>query len=140
MTRASLVRDCQRIGVGISTFDRKRTVALSPEWLRIGLINRCYGPGMAWKFASATAADMQISRMVDCALGGLGYLLSVSQGALRHANEEREEYKRLCGLTRRRPNDEARLLRSAKHWLEICAIAQTQHAVERGMRDTGIDK
>lgn len=132
MSRASLVSAAKRVGVSTVIHSRGRSGPKNIEALRIDLINRTYGPGLHFRFPDATAADETIVRAVDTALGGNGYLLSLSQAALRNANEERTEYKRLTGLKRRRPKDEAGLLKSAGQWLHIARIAQGLHEVQSG--------
>jgi hypothetical protein len=105
------------------------------HWLRTDIINRTYGPGMQWNFNSAASADQTCARAVDCYLGVLGYLLSMAQNSLRQGNEELTEYKRLQTLKRRRPDDEARLLRSAGQWFELVRIAQELHKIEAGLKE-----
>jgi hypothetical protein len=135
MTRATVIRDAKRIGVSTNLTTRRGTAPKATETLRINVLERCYGPNTGAVSAKRMGdLDAMITRIVDCELGKLGYLLSVSLHALRSGNEERAEYLRLTGLKRRRPADEARLLRSSSQWLSIACIAQDLHAVESQLR------
>ncbi|MBC8735616.1 hypothetical protein F6X40_01890 [Paraburkholderia sp. UCT31] len=135
MSRRDLLDACQRISIRPDHVTGGKRGSKDNNWLRTELINRTYGPGMQWQFRSAAEADQVCVRAVDCRLGKLGRLLSIAQASMREGNRELVEYKRLCGLTRRRPNDEAELLRSARQWFEISRIAQELCAVETGVNN-----
>jgi hypothetical protein len=135
MSRADLVKAARSLGVQTEVVQGGKRGAKSNDWLRVDMLERCYGPNLG-NVGGATKAetDAIILRAVDCASGKFGYLLSTSQYAIRMANTERTEYGRLCGLKRRRPEDEARLLRSARQWLEIARISQELHEVEKEIK------
>lgn len=135
MSRRDLLTACQRLHIRTDAVAQGKRGSKDNNWLRMDIVERTYGPGLQWKWKSAAEADQACVRAVDCCLGGFGYLLSVAQSCLKHANDELAEYKRLCGLKRRRPEDEARLLRSAGQWYELARIAQELHAVESGLKD-----
>lgn len=139
MSRATLIRDCKTLG--LSTTVRAQgghQVAMHPDGLRFSLIESTFGLGMDFSnYKHATELDAVISRAVDTRIGNNGYLLGVAQMSLRNGTTELVEYKRLCGLKRRRPDDEARFLRSAKHWLEISRISQELHSVESALKQRG---
>lgn len=136
MTRKQLLEAARSAGVQTEVVQGGKRGAKSNDCLRVDILERCYGPNLGMqRYASAAQADIAIVRAVDCATGKLGYLLSVAQSCIRVANAERTEYMRMCGLQRRRPEDEARLLKSARHWLEIARIAQDLHSVESGLAE-----
>lgn len=134
MTRKQLLEAARSIGVQTEVVERGKRGVKNTDWLRADLLERCYGKNLGMQnYASPTIADEAILRAVDCATGRFGYLLSTAQYAIRMANTERTEYGRLCGLKRRRPDDEAQMLKSARQWLEIATIAQDLHSVESGL-------
>lgn len=137
MSRAQLVAAAKRVGVAVTLHVQGRSGPKHTDVLRVDLLHRCYGPNLGKVGTGLTAQQLDdlITRAVDCARGNLGYSLGVSQACIRDARTELAEYRRLCGLKRRRPADEARLLRSAQHWLEIAHIAQELHQIETGIRN-----
>ena len=138
MSRAQLITAARAIGVQTEVVQGGKRGAKNSDWLRVDILERCYGPNLGMqKYGSAAQADQAIIRAVDCSTGKLGYLLSVAQHAIRMANTERTEYGRLCGLKRRRPEDESQLLKSARQWLEIGRIAQDLHCVESDLANQG---
>jgi len=135
MSRRDLLAACQRLHIRTDVVAQGKRGSKDNNWLRMDIVERTYGPGLQWKWKTAAEADAVCVRAVDCCLGGFGYLLSVAQSCLKHANDELTKYKRLRELIRRRPNDEARLLRSAGQWYELARIAQELHAVESGLKE-----
>lgn len=133
MSRRDLLTACQRLHIRTDAVSQGKRGSKDNNWLRTDLIERTYGPGLHWKWESAAEADHACVRAVDCYLGGFGYLLSMVQNSLRHGNEELAEYKRLRALKRRRPDDEARLLRSAGQWFEIAGISHDMYDIERAI-------
>jgi hypothetical protein len=105
-------------------------VPKSNETLRWDITERCYGPGLDWKFKPAAEADAVCARIAAVCRGELGYGLSISQYFLKQGNDELAECRRLGTLKKRRPTDEARLLRSARQWLDMADIAQRLHELE----------
>lgn len=135
MTRAQLVAAAKSIGVQTEVVERGRRGAKTTDWLRADILESCYGPNLGvHPYTSATQADIAILRAVDCSTGKLGYLLSVAQMCIRRGNAERTELGRLRGLKRRRPQDEARVFKSARHWFEIAGICQDLWTVEVGIK------
>ncbi|OWJ59143.1 hypothetical protein [Paraburkholderia caledonica] len=135
MSRRDLLTACQRLNIRTDVVAQGKRGSKDNNWLRTDIIARTYGLNVRMKWKTAAEADAMCVRAVDCCLGGFGYLLSVAQSCLKHGNDELAEYKRLRELIRRRPNDEARLLRSAGQWYELARIAQELHAVESGLKE-----
>lgn len=134
MSRRDLLEACRRLSIRTDHVAGGKRGSKDNNWLRTDLLNRTYGPGMHWQFYSAADADQTCTRAVECCLGGYGSLLSTAQGCLRSGVEELAEYKRLCGLKKRRPKDEARLLHSSRQWMQLCRIAQEMYKVDRGIQ------
>ncbi|MFL9976061.1 hypothetical protein [Paraburkholderia graminis] len=134
MSRKDLLAACQRLHIRTDWTAHGKRGSKDNNWLRADIVERTYGHGLQWKWKSAAEADAVCVRAVDCCLGGFGYLLSVAQSCLKHANDELTEYKLLCSLKRRRPDDEAALLRSASHWFRLADIAQRMWEIERACR------
>lgn len=136
MSRRDLLNSCQRIGVRIDNVANGKRVSKVNETLRMDIIEGTYGVGMHWQFKTAAEADATCIRAVDCFTGKLGYLLAVSQMALRSGTQEIAEAKRLAGLKRNHIDKRAELLISARQWLEISRIAQELHATACGIKET----
>jgi hypothetical protein len=107
--------------------------------LRTEIIEKTYGPGLAWHFKSASEADRAMQLAAETYQGKLGVPLEIAQRALRSAMTEMVELRRIRGLAKRKKADEARLTRSISQWLDLCDVAQRIHEVEAGMRDAGYD-
>ncbi|WP_158933768.1 hypothetical protein [Burkholderia sp. S171] len=136
MSRMSLVAAAKRVGVPTTIYARGKTWAKSNEGLRIDLLERCYGNGLGVQTAKTmTELDARIVRAVDCCKGEHGWLLSTAQHALMNANNDRFEANRIAALKRPRPEEIARLRKSAVQWYEVARIAQNMHSIEVGMRD-----
>lgn len=135
MSRRDLLTACQRLNIRTEVVSQGKRGSKDNNWLRTEIMTRTYGLNVKFEWKSAAQADKACVTAVDCYLGALGYLLSMAQNCLKHANDELAEYKRLCGLTHRRPSDEARLLRSAGQWYDLAHVAQELHAVETGIKE-----
>lgn len=133
MSRRDLLTACERLHIRTDWTAQGKRGSKDNNWLRMDLVERTYGPGLQWKWKTAAEADQVCVRAVECCLGGFGYLLSVAQRCQKHGNDELTEYKRLRSLKRRRPDDEARLLRSVSQWFEIARIAQELYDIERAI-------
>jgi hypothetical protein len=114
MSRRELINAANRIGVRTDAVRGGKRGAKDNQWLRMNLLESTYGAGLAWEFPSAAAADATCVRAVASRMGDLGHPLSVAQACIREGNGALVEYRRLCGLQRRRPRDEANALRVAR--------------------------
>jgi hypothetical protein len=136
VSRAQLIKAAQAIGVETVARGRGYAAPKTADALRVDILERCYGKNLGMQnYASSAIADIAISRAVDCASGKYGYLLQTAQYCIRMANTDRTEMGRLSTLKRRRPDDEARVLKSARHWLEMAGICQDLHSVEVGLKE-----
>jgi hypothetical protein len=134
VSRAQLIAAAKAIGVETVARGRGYAAPKTADALRVDILERCLGPNLGMQnYGSSTQADIAIARAVDCASGKLGYLLQTSQYCIRMANTDRTELGRLSTLKRRRPADEARMIKSARQWLEIAKIAQDLHSMEAGL-------
>jgi hypothetical protein len=132
----SLVAAAKRVGVHTVVTERGKRGMKTTEWLRIDLLEHCYGKGLGvQKAKSMTELDARIMRAVDCCKGEFGYILSLAQYSLREANNERAEACRIAALKRPRPIEIAQLLKSASQWLSMCGIYQNMHSLEVALRD-----
>lgn len=135
MSRAQLLAAARTLGIRTDLVAGRKRLAKNPDALRIDVLERCYGRNLGnVRAKSAAEMDERVSRAADCAVGRLGYLLMVAQGSIADARNALAEWARIRELKRRRPDDEARLLRDARHSLEISDIAQRLHETEAGMR------
>jgi hypothetical protein len=136
MSHASLKAAAARVGVLTTITERGKRGQFAPKWLRIDLLERCYGAGQGNKMCKTMAElDTAIENAVSCCRGDYGWLLSTAQHALCNANNEHFEANRIAALKRPRPEEIARLRKSAAQWLEIARISQNMHSIEVGMRD-----
>lgn len=136
MSRMTLVAAAKRVGVHTTVSERGKHGSKSTEWLRIDLLERCYGKGLGvQKTKTMTELDARIVRAVDCCKGEYGYLLSLAQHALMNANNERAEATRIAALKRPRPEEIAHLRKSSAQWLAMCGIYQNLHSLEVALRD-----
>jgi len=135
MTHASLRAAAARVGVLTTITERGKRGQLAPKWLRVDLLERCYGKGQGDKVCETMAElDKAIENAVSCCKGDYGWLLSTAQHALRNANNEYFEANRIAALKRPRPEEITQLRKSAAQWLEIARISQNMHSIEVGMR------
>lgn len=139
MSRRDLLNACQRFGISTDHVARGKRGSKDNNWLRVNIVERCYGPGLAWHWKSAVAADATCVRATACCFGELGIPLEMSQRGLRNAMTEMVELRKLRALTRRKLDVEARLERSIRLWLDLCNAAQKLYEVEANMRDSGYD-
>jgi hypothetical protein len=140
LNRAHLIALARRVGVNPVVSERTgkgvRQAPLSSEGLRIALLERCYGPRLGTvKVKTARELDERISRVVSCRMGELGYLLSLSQSALRNGNAARDEAIRISNLKRPRKADIAAQLSIARNWYALANTVQNLHLIEVGMQD-----
>lgn len=136
MSHASLKAAAARVGILTTITERGKRGQLAPKWLRVDLLERCYGAGQGDKTCKTmTELDTAIENAVSCYKGDYGWLLSTAQHALMNANNEYFEANRIAALKRPRPEDIARLRKSALQWYEVARIAQNMHSIEVGMRD-----
>lgn len=136
MSRITLVAAAERVGVPTTATRRGEHGKKSAEWLRVDLLERCYGEGQGEKQAKTLKElDASIVRAMSCCKGDYGWLLSTAQHALCNANNEYFEANRIAALKRPRPEEITRLRKSAAQWLEIARISQNMHSIEVGMRD-----
>ncbi|KVX18525.1 hypothetical protein WL03_12015 [Burkholderia ubonensis] len=104
---------------------------MNTEAIRTALLERLYGRNLGTLRAKTKQAmDDRILRGVACERGDLGHLLGVAQMAVREGQNALQEYKRLVGLKRRRPSDEATALASARQWLEKARAMQDQYEAQ----------
>jgi hypothetical protein len=128
MSRRDLLNACGELGIRTDHVANGKRGSKDNNWLRTDLIEATYGPGMNWRFGSAAEADQVCARAVDCRLGRLGHLLGLAQYYIREGNDALVEYKRLCGLTRRRRDDEAEVLRVAREMFGKARTTQEEWA------------
>ncbi|KWF80082.1 hypothetical protein WL93_24460 [Burkholderia diffusa] len=132
MSRRQLLEAARRIGVRADMFYHGKRVPMNTEAIRTALLERLYGRNLGTLRAKTQQAmDDRILRGVACARGELGHLLGVAQMAVREGQNALQEYKRLAGLTRRRPKDEAAALASSRQWLEKARAMQDQYEERR---------
>lgn len=132
MSRRQLLDAARRIGVRVDMLYRGKRVPMNTEAVRAALLERLYGRNLGTLRAKTQQAmDDRILRGVACARGELGHLLGVAQMAVREGQNALQEYKRLAGLTRRRPKDEAAALSTAGQWLEKARAMQDQYEERR---------
>jgi hypothetical protein len=135
MSRRDLLNACGKLGIRTDHVANGKRGSKDNNWLRIDIVERCYGPGLQWDWNSAAEADAVCARAAAVCRGELGYGLSISQHLLKCGNDELTEYKRLRTLKRRRRDDEAKLLRSAGQWFEMARIAQQLHTMESTVKE-----
>lgn len=136
MSHASLKAAAARVGVLTTITERGKRGQLAPKWLRIDLLERCYGAGQGEKTCATMAElDTAIENAVSCCQGDYGWLLAKAQHSLKKANDEYAEATRIATLKRPRPDEINQLRKSAGQWLELARICQNMHSIEVSMRD-----
>ncbi|HDR8974123.1 hypothetical protein KDX05_09340 [Burkholderia vietnamiensis] len=131
MSRRQLLDAARRIGVRADLFYNGKRVPMNTEAIRMALLERLYGRNLGKQRAKTQQAmDDRILRGVACARGELGHVLGVAQMSVREGQNALQEYKRLVGLKRRRPSDEATALASARQWLKKASAMQDQYEAQ----------
>lgn len=134
MSRRELLNACEKLGIRTDQVARGKRGSKDNNWLRMDIVERCYGPGLSWHWKSAAEADATCARAARVCRGELGYARQISQHCLKSGNDDLAEYKRLCTLKRRRPDEEAKLLRSVRQWFDMTHIAQELYVMEAAMK------
>jgi hypothetical protein len=138
VSRATLIAAAKAIGhpsvfYGRTQSGKSMQRNKSPDELRIGLFIALYGPHLGNIPGSASVLDRKIDIGVMCKAGKLGYLLSMSQYALRNGNEARGELLRILELKRRNKAKELLLVEEAKQCFALCKTYQALHEVSPGL-------
>lgn len=130
-----MIAAAKRIGMALTLFESGRRGPKTTEYLRIGLLERCYGPNLGViPVRNLTELDARIVRAVDCKTGLLGKALQAAQHAIQMGNEARAEYLLARGRKTRNPVEEDSLYAFAREWFRVASAAQERAETDAAIR------
>lgn len=111
-----------------TTVQGGRKVNRAPDELRADCVEALYGRGWGLFVAkSALEMDQRIATGIKARAGGLGWDIQEAQSALRAGRDALTELKRIRGLTKRRPAEEAELLATVREKFAKAEAAQARY-------------